>query len=185
MIQDIDQALDQFIDAYLHEQRDRCGDLARIEADPEWPSACYQGEPDAQGLTRWQPVRQQQPTDLFERIGDALATPVHPDIARYYSRYWSDPLPARCATGDLNLLFVWNPEDFERLRANLIGHLLDCRRNKRPASLFFGCTEPEEYILSVNNSTGEVLLEQPGSKKFDRVAPSLSEFIHSLRPNIR
>jgi len=180
----IEQALDRFMADYLAAFQRHHGQPPSIEADPEWPSACLQGPVDANGLQHWQPVRQPQATDLFERIGSALDSPVHPDLAAYYSRYWSDPLPARCATGDLSLLFVWNEADFERLRGNLIGHLLDCRRNKRPPALFFGCTEPEEYVLSVNNASGEVVLEQPGAKRFDRVAPSLAAFIASLQPNI-
>ncbi|WP_210396835.1 SecY-interacting protein [Motiliproteus sediminis] len=180
----VTQALDRFIEHYLQAQLARYGDLPRLEHDPDWPSPCLQGEPDPQGLQRWQPVLQSEPTDLFERLAEALGEPVHNDIAAYYSRYWSDPLRASCATGDLSLLFVWNAEDLERLRGNLIGHLLDCRRRKRPDALFFACTEPEDYVLSIDNQSGEVLLEQPGSPKFDIVAPSLAGFIDSLRPNI-
>lgn len=180
----IDQALDRFITTYIEAYTQHHGQLPCTEADPEWPSDCYQGSADNSGMQHWSPVLQQQHHDLFERIGSALDSPVHPDVVNYYSRYWSDPLPARSPSGDLSLLFAWNEQDLERLRGNLIGHLLDCRRHKRPPALFFGCTEPEEYVLSVDNQTGEILLEQPGSKRFDRIAPSLAEFLQSLRPKI-
>lgn len=175
----VELALDQFIEAHLQQQPS-----TRIEQDPQWPSSCYQGEPDSDGLIAWQPTRQSQSNDLFQRLEQALEVPIHPDIKQYYLRYWSDPLPARSPQGQLNLLFVWNTEDYERLRANLIGHALGRIKLKQPLSLFFGCTFPEEYVLAVDNSSGQVMLEQPGKKTSDFVAASLADFLNQLQPTI-
>lgn len=175
----VEQALDNFIQRY---QQLTAEQTPRIEYDPAWPSACYQGEADAQATIAWQPVRQDGLSDLFERIEQALEVAIHPDIKAYYNRYWSDPIAARSDQGELNLLFVWNRDDDERLRANLIGHALGRKRLKQPLSLFFACTQPEEYVLSIDNSSGQVMLEQPGKKARDTIAPSLAEFLQRLTP---
>lgn len=178
----VEQALDRFIQASIKQMQPP--NLPRIEQDPQWPSLCYRGEPDAEGRVGWQPTRQALGSDMFERLELALETPVHPDIKAYYQRYWSDPLPARSPQGQLNLLFVWNEEDYERLRANLIGHALGRIKLKQPLSLFFGCTYPEEYVLAIDNSSGQVILEQPGKKSRDPVAASLAEFLDLLQPTV-
>ncbi len=176
----LEQALDRFVQASCKLQAQT--GAARMEFDADWPSECYQGQPDEDGLIDWKPIRQAQTNDLFERLEQALEVSLHPDIKQYYSRFWSDPLPARSPQGKLKLLFVWNPQDYERLRANLIGHALGRRRIKQPLSLFFGCTDPEEFVLTIDNSSGQVMLEQPGQKSTDLIAASLSEFLDQLQP---
>ena len=175
----VEQALDHFIESHLQITANQ---PPQIEFDSQWPSECYQGEPNNDGLIDWQPVRQQQHNDLFERIEQALETTIHPDLKAYYNRYWSDPLAAHYPKGQLNLLFVWNTEDLERLRANLIGHALGRQRLKQPLSFFFGCTVPEEFVLVLDNDSGQVMLEQPGKRKSDLIAPSLAEFLTQLTP---
>ncbi len=175
----VEQALDRFIQSHLELNTNPPG---RIEFDTQWPSECYQGQPDSDGLIDWKPVLQGQPNDLFERLEQALEVEIHSDIKAYYSRYWSDPLPAQSPQGQLNLLFVWNSQDLERLRANLIGHALGRQRLKQPLSFFFGCTDPEELVLSVDNNSGQVMLEQPGKKRCDVIAPSLADFLTQLTP---
>ncbi|MEH6649953.1 MAG: SecY-interacting protein [Motiliproteus sp.] len=175
----VEQALDRFVQSHLEQNANQ---PPQIEFDSEWPSECYQSQPNSDGQVDWQPVRQQQHNDLFERLEQALEVAIHPDIKAYYDRYWSDPLPAQSPEGQLNLLFVWNPEDLERLRANLIGHALGRQRLKQPLSFFFGCTSPEEFVLAIDNDSGQVMLEQPGKRKSDLIAPSLAEFIDQLTP---
>lgn len=175
----LEQALDRFVETSIKQWPA----LPQLEFDSEWPSPCYQqDQADDQGMVCWQPVRQQQRSDMFERLEQALEEPIHPSIKAYYLRYWSDPLPARSSQGELDLLFAWSEEDLERLRGNLVGHALGRRRLKQPLTLFFGCTKPEEYVLAVDNATGAVVLEQPGRKGYDHIADSLTDFIRQLQP---
>ena len=81
--------------------------------------------------------RQTQLHPLFEGLEKALELEIHSDIKAYYNRYWSDPIPARFEDGDLSLLFVWNDEDFERLRGNLIGHAMAKHKIKAATDIFF------------------------------------------------
>lgn len=151
--------------------------------DAKWPSACYTETVQDGTKVTWRPVRQSEPQDMFERLGNALEVEVHPDLVAYFSRYWSDPLPARASDGELSLLQVWNEEDLERLRSNLIGHAMAVQKQKRPLTFFFACTEPDgDYFLSIDNESGEILLEQPGKKPLRKLADSLADYIDSLEP---
>lgn len=51
-----------------------------------------------------------------------------------------------------------------RLQENLIGHLIMKRRLKQTPTLFIAATESEQEIISLCNLSGEVILEQPGTK---------------------
>lgn len=181
---DVALALDRFIERALAHQLQQVGHLPRQPYDPAWVSACYTTLAEPGHLTEWRPVRRDEPDDLFDRIGEALELPLHPDIARFYGRYWSDPLPAHNDDGRLNLLQLWNAEDGERLRANLIGHALAKRQQKQPLTLFFACTEPDDLFLSLDNETGAVWLEAPGKKPLRRIADNLATFLDNLQPDI-
>jgi len=90
---------------------------------------------------------------------------------------------ATAQEGHVSLILLWNPSDAERLVENLIGHALAKRRVRAPFTVFFACTEPEsDLFLSVDNATGEVVLEKPGAKPLRTVAPSLTAFLRGLGP---
>ncbi|GGO81069.1 protein Syd [Marinobacterium nitratireducens] len=179
----VEQALDRFIERALSVQMEQSGRLPHQPYDPEWPSDCYQAPATPGQQTAWRPVRQCTASDLFERIGAALDQDIHPDIVSFYNRYWSDPLPARRSEGMLSLLQLWNPEDGERLRANLIGHALNQRRRKRPLSLFFACVEEDEDLfISLDNCNGSIWLESVRRGPLRQLDSSLAAFIDSLEP---
>lgn len=158
--------------------------------DPEWRSPCETGEPyhDESGVMRvpWQPLPRGLNTDIehdFAGLENALETTIHPDIKAYYGSYWSGGLEADAPQGHVSLILLWNPQDAERLIANLIGHALAKQRSRSPLSVFFACTEVDsELFLSVANDTGEVLLEKPGHKPVEVVAENLASFIDTLVP---
>ena len=79
------------------------------------------------------------------------------------------------------MLFLWSPDDINRLMENLVGHLFACQVNKTPFSVFFACTiDPDDYYLTVNNETGVVQLEQPAKKPIREIAPNLATFLDQL-----
>jgi len=160
------------------------------EYDAQWRSPCEIGEPftdptSAQQQIQWQPTLRPAYQDVedFAGLENALETQVHPSIKSYYGAFWSAHLDAKAEDGPVSLLQVWNEEDRERLIENLIGHHLVQKRAKGPLSLFFACTEPDsDLILTVENATGAVLLERPGSKPLRQVSSSLAEFLLTLAP---
>ena len=75
-----------------------------------------------------------------------------------------------------------NPLSIERLQENLIGHIMMKRRLKQPATLFFALTDDDDYLISLDNSTGEVLLERVGKRAEQVLAPSMADFLSALTP---
>ena len=152
------------------------------EHDPDWPSPCELGEPDAEGRVRWEPVRRTA-FDLLEPLAATLEVELHPSICSYYGRWFHDGLATEADEGPVDLLGIWNPEHQDRLLQNLLGHALQQRRTRQPLTLFFALTEPDsEFILSVLNDTGEVVLERPGKPDRRTVAADLASFLGRLRP---
>lgn len=156
----------------------------RLPYDPAWPSPCHPHSAEAGVPVAWRPVRNEDGSDMFARLAAALETDLHPALTTLFSRYWSDPLPARLDDDrQISLLQVWNADDMERLRANLIGHALNTRRQKRPLTLFFATVEPDsDYFLSLANADGSVWLEQPGQAPQEQLADSLAELLDRLQP---
>ncbi|BBB26530.1 SecY-interacting protein [Amphritea japonica] len=179
--------IDSFISQALKLQLDQQGRLPLTIYDAEWPSECYQSTAEEGQQVPWKPILQSQESnlchDMFQRLELALEYTIHEDIKTWFSQYWADPIPATSQWGDLSLIFIWNEKDCERLRGNLLGHLMTKQKQKQPASLFFACTEPDgEKFLTIDNETGEVWLEQPGKKPIMKLASSLEQFLNELTP---
>jgi SecY interacting protein Syd len=131
----------------------------------------------------WQPVKRHTDTDDFAGLEAALELAIHPDVKAHYGHFWSANLEAEAPVGHVSLLYLWNPQDVDRLVENLIGHALACRQNRTPFSVFFACTEPDsDLFLTINNDSGAIQLEAPGKKPLRTVAGSLAEFISHLVP---
>lgn len=181
MTRTIAQALDDFIDHYVKS-------LSPLLTPwvPDWRSPCEYGDTiasvDAETSIRWRPVRRDD-AGVLAPLEAALAAPIHPDLKQYWGRYFAASLGAHAPQGPLSLLQLWNSDDSERLIENQIGHVVTQRRTKAPLSLFFACTEDgSDYMLTVDNTSGEVLLEAPARKPLQVVAPSLAVFLDELTP---
>lgn len=177
----VSTALDDFVQRYLAAAKNH-PHMSLVEYDQEWPSECYisSGIPD--GQVPWQPIKRKETARLTD-LQRALDMDIHPAVISYYTAYWSDNLNAKTSKGQLQLLQPWNQQDFERLQQNLVGHILMKRRLKQPETLFIGLTDEDDFILSVDNESGEVVLEQVGLVPKDVLAANLAEFIHSLLPD--
>jgi SecY interacting protein Syd len=183
----LDAALDNFVARYQ-----ATFTVLNEPFDPEWRSPCELGEPfagdDGATLVRWRPLRRPRsessaaPGD-FAALERALEFEIHPDVKRYFARYWSGGLEATASAGHVSLILLWNPADADRLVENLIGHALAKRRARAGFSVFFACTEADsELFLSVDNDSGAVMLEKPGYRPIRTVADSLASFIATLEP---
>jgi SecY interacting protein Syd len=148
--------------------------------DPSFRSDCeisQQGE-----NTLWRPCAQSTAVD-FSGLANAVESPIHPDICAYYSAYWAGTLEARSQEGPVSLIQLWNHEDFDRLIANLIGHFMAKQRIKCPFTVFFANTDPDsEFFLSIDNESGQVLLEEPAKAPLRVVEQDLATFLSRLTP---
>ena len=159
MTSPVKQALEKFFATYLAAAREQGQSFPELEFDPEWLSACQNSPVDGNSKAAWQPTEQQPPVD-FSGLENALEIAIHPDIKAYYGSFWSGCLDATAEEGHVSLIQLWNPDDFDRLIENLIGHALAKKRLKQPMTIFFATTEVDsEFFLSIDNESGEVLLE--------------------------
>lgn len=132
-------------------------------------------------MIRWRPRERESAAD-FSGLEHALEVAIHPDVKSFYGCYWGGVMELEAEEGGVTLIQIWNHDDFERLVENLLGHAMAKRRIKAPLTIFIACTDEGEHILSVENATGRVVLEEPGSPPIREVSPSLAEFLDRLNP---
>lgn len=172
-------SLENFLSNFIseHEQKYQC--LPKVQFDADWPSPCEQGKIDDEGFISWRPVLISEQLG-FTNVESALEISLHEDIKAYFTSYYSESVPAECEEGYLELLFVWNKNDFERLQQNIIGHTLMKRKLKQRETIFFAVTDDDNVIVSIDNQTGVVYAEKVGKEPHKKLANTLSAFIDSL-----
>lgn len=180
MSQKVITALEEFVQKYLIAAKTNPQMLV-VDYDDDWPSDCYASSGSKGESVIWQPIKRSGLAH-FNDLEKALEMEIHQDIVSYYSAYWSNNLSAQTNQGELQLLQPWNHDDFDRLQQNLVGHILMKRRLKQPDTLFFALTDADDFILTLDNASGEVMLEQVGLLPKEVLAPNLATFIQSLEP---
>lgn len=153
--------------------------LMVTEFEPQLASPCYVDEVNEGELCSWQPVLMEG-NYSFANIENALQLTLNEQFCMYFTTYWSFNLQVRAAQGNCELLQVCSDSDFARLQENLIGHLLMKQRLKQPPTLFFGLTDEDDFILTVDNASGEVMLEQVGKLPSRCLASDLATFVDGL-----
>ena len=118
----------------------------------------------------------------FDGLERALGVEIHPDIKSFYGIYWGSVMELQAEEGGVTLIQIWNDDDFDRLVENILGHDIAKQRIKAPLTIFIASTDEGEYMLSVDNASGRVVLEEPGSPPTREVASSLAAFLDRLRP---
>ena len=148
--------------------------------DPSFRSECEIHQQGDDTLWRPQP---QFPIVDFSGLGNAVGSPIHPDICAYYGSYWAGTLESTSEEGHVSLLQLWNQDDFDRLIGNLIGHFMAKQKMKQSFTVFFANTEPDsEFFLCIYNVSGQVLLEEPAKAPLRVVEQDLTTFLKRLTP---
>ncbi|MCU7800009.1 MAG: SecY-interacting protein [gamma proteobacterium symbiont of Lucinoma myriamae] len=177
-----DNCLDNFLKRFINTINADTDHLPVSKHEPDWPSPCQQGDAflseEMVDSIYWQPVLREKNNDLIG-LEKALDTKLHTDIVLFFTRYWSDQIDAIFQQGNLTLLFVWNKADMDRLIENQIGHALNKLHNKQTLTFFIACTD-SDYIISVENESGKVVLERPGYAIEKELSPGLLQFINEL-----
>lgn len=146
--------------------------------DENRPSPCRY-EPKNPAL--WKCWERPQPVDLHN-IASALECEFHPAINSYYGHGFAGQITASFKGLAVTLVQPWNDEDFERLQENMVAHVMMLRRLKLPLTLFLATVPNELQVISLDNESGAVLLEQLGQPKRWILADSLAEFLQRLSP---
>lgn len=171
-------ALDALFTRYLNLMKSETGNLPRAPFDPPWPSPCLQDTLEDSNF--WRPT-QRQDTAVFESLEAAFDMTFRPEISEFYGTFWANGISVVHDDLHLNLIQVWNEEDQEQLKENMLGHLFAKQKNKLPLSYFIGCTDGDE-VISLSHATGEIVLERPGQKPHRTLAPTLESFLLALHP---
>lgn len=181
MSQSAVELLGQFAEHYIKVVREKSGSLPQIDHDPDWSSPCEVGEADSEQQIGWQPVTRKQSVG-FSQVEEAMDITLHPSVSDYYGHYFSGPLAATIAGRVIELLQVWNEDDDDRLRQNIIGHLLMQKKLKHSPTVFIGCIHNSEQMISIDNVSGAVIIEVAGVRERQTLAASLADFLAELAP---
>ena len=158
------------------------GTLPQQQFDDEWLSPC-QSERLSDELIAWSPIERELDLTL-SNIEEALETQLHPSIHQLFCSYYADGIPCLFDGHPVDLIQVWNEDDFKLLQENMIAHFMMQKRLKKPASMFIASCSDEMQVISILNETGEVQLETLGKKQEAVLAPNLESFLAKLQPVI-
>lgn len=164
----------------LFQRQQRLGGITLIEHDADYPSPAEQ-LPAQAGMVGWQAWRKPE-SSSFNNVGEALDITVHSNVSAFFGHYYAGNIES-CFKGlFLTLLQPWNEQDFERLQQNQIAHQLMMKKLKLPASWFLASCRDEQKLVTLDNDTGEVLLERLGKGRIGILAPNLTTFLRELEP---
>ena len=167
----IDQLLFNVTQSALAGRGDR---VFRTPLD-DWESPCESLRDSSSSF--WKPVPQ-SPKMSFEGFERAIEAHIRADIKHFYCSFWSGTLPGVHEGRPISLIQVWNPDDFDRLISNLVGHYLAQKRANIRFSVFIGTPDDDDELsVSVDNQTGEIFLERAGQGFVEPIAPSLEQFL--------
>ena len=150
--------------------------------DPEWASPCQVGDVQ-DGEIQWQSIKREPVADL-KNIEQALDIQLHPSIVDFFCSAYADCISCLFNQHPIDLIQVWNEEDFKLLQENMIAHFMMQKRLKQPASMFIASCTDEMQIISVLNETGQVQLETLGKGQEAVLAENLADFLAELQPVI-
>ncbi|MEE3650659.1 MULTISPECIES: SecY-interacting protein [unclassified Brenneria] len=179
MDHEVTQALTAFTRRYVESWRQETGRAPASEALYGVPSPCITDTKDDAVYWLPQPFLPAATLDGVER---ALDISLHPDIHAFYTMQYAGDMAAQFGSVSCVVLQVWSEEDFSRMQENLIGHLLTQKRLKLPPTLFLATTDSEMTMISLCNVSGQIILEEFGTKKHQVLAPTLAVFLSQLRP---
>ena len=133
-------------------------------------------------LSYWKPVSRIN-HDLFDELEKALELSFRDDFKQFYGSFWSNGICVEREDINFSLIQIWNEEDQEKLKENILGHAFAKLKSKQPLSYFIGCTFGDDTVC-IDHESGDVVLEKPGRKAHKVLAPSLEAFLLSLHPTL-
>mgnify|MGYP001432954990 CR=1 FL=1 len=150
--------------------------------DPDWISPCQVGDVQ-DGKIEWKALKREPAVDL-SNIEQALEIQLHPSIVDLFCSAYADCIPCLFKEHPIDLIQVWNEDDFKLLQENMIAHFMMQKRLKKPASMFIASCSDEMQIISILNETGQVQLETLGKGQEAVLAENLADFLAMLEPVI-
>ena len=177
------QALDALFIRYLNLVKEETKTLPIVNFDPAWPSPCDVSIENADDKKNyWQPTPREN-LELFAEVEKALEITFREELKQFYGSFWSNGICVEREDINFSLIQIWNEEDQEKLKENMLGHAFAKLKSKQALNYFIGCTFGDD-IICLDHESGEVVLEKPGRKAHKVLAPSLETFLLSLSPTL-
>ena len=154
----------------------------RIKYCPDQTSLCMFGPIDSGGMIHWRPVKRAASTaqNVIDEFPASDYTPLAKEFA---SGYWSSSL--ECWFGYEPLILncgAWNEATYRERQIQLHVHFCEQEDLGYPASLPLGVSSSGSdccYAMRVDN--GQVWLEEPDGRPFEKQASSMASFFAALR----
>ena len=183
-------ALDALFTRYLNLVKEDTNHLPCVEFNPPWPSPCdvklnqadKNEEKEKENTRYWKPSNREH-FELFDELEKALELIFRDDVKQFYGSFWSNGICVERDDINFSLIQIWNEEDQEKLKENMLGHAFAKLKSKQALSYFIGCTFGDD-IVCIDHESGEVVLEKPGRKAHKVLSPSLETFLLSLNPTL-
>lgn len=183
MHSDTKEALNNLFERFLERYRREQDSLPYSRYQEDWESACIVRTDSDLERIYWRPLPRQESHPLPE-LERGLETRLHPDLLTYYGSFWADGIRVDSPWGEIGLIQVWNDEDLEHLKENLLGHAFSRLKRRRPLTFFIG-VQSDERIISIDNDSGAILRERPGRGRDEVLCDSLRDFLRQLHPNLK
>lgn len=182
-------ALEALFTRYINLFKIEKNSLPAVQFDPPWASPCLvninnnSGEKtDQHSPQYWRPLERKD-QHIFDDLEKALEMTFRDDLKQFYGSFWSNGICVEREDINFSLIQVWNEEDQEQLKENMLGHTFAKLKSRLPLSYFIGCTHGEN-VICLEHESGAVVLEKPGQKAHKTLAPSIEEFLLSLDPTL-
>ena len=182
-------ALDALLTRYVNLVNTEYNRPPSVEFDPPWPSPCIapndtelNASTNNKTIVLWRPTKRQDPK-IFNDIEGALEFTFRDDFKEFFGSFWSNGICVERDDINFSLIQIWNEEDQEKLKENILGHSFAKLKNRQPLSYFIGCTFGDD-IVCIEHESGEIVLEKPGRKAHKTLSNSLEEFLLSLNPTL-
>ncbi|MBT1487718.1 SecY-interacting protein [Dickeya dianthicola] len=177
----VSQALNAFTERYVELWQRETGHPPASDELYGVASPCIVATQDNQ--VHWLPQAPIVPVRL-DGVERALEIQLHPDAYAFFTSQFAGDMTARFECLECTLLQAWSDDDFIRLQENLIGHLLTQKRLKLSPTLFLATTDSEMALISLCNLSGNVVLEEFGTRQRRILSSDLSDFLYKLLPSI-
>lgn len=175
----IHAAIRSLLERYIDAVREVSGSLPVTDHDPENPSPCEVGAPDAEDVVTWRPARRDIAPD-FRPMEALLGAALHEDLQVWFGAWWCVPFEAQSGGETVVLSLVGSARDWERVSETVRRHV-DAQRAQGAATTVPVAALYDGRFVSVDNATGAVLLESPRKDPVP-VAPSLAAWLDRLAP---
>lgn len=171
----VEDAIDDFFARYFA----ATGGRALAEHDPDEPTPCALGAPDAEGMIHWRPVRQ-APAHSVEAVSRALRAPLHPDAVAWLTRWWALPIEARWGDDHVCVNTAASRAGSARQAARVVEHITACQRWRYELSIPVAVGVNGGFF-ALRNGSGEVIFEDHG-RPTRALGVGLAPWLDALAP---